>query len=271
MSFKRIIPCLDTTLDGNGHPTVVKGVEFEGLRYAGDPVTLARRYDRQGADEICFLDITASANNRAAMIDVAKRIAETVSVPVCMGGGVRSLDDFRRAFDAGASKVSVNTAAVRDPRLIREAAGAFTGRVVAAIDCKRRFGNPKGRPTITVDDGREAWYEVVTYGGRQATGHDAIEWARKVEELGASEILLTSKDRDGTKDGYDLPITKAIAESVRIPVTASGGVGNPGHMYEAFRDAKADACLAASIFHYEDYTIRDVKRFLKARNIPVRL
>jgi len=249
---------------------VVKGVEFERLRYAGDPVRLAEQYDKQGADEVCFLDITASSSNRATMIDVVKRIAEVVSVPLCVGGGIRSLEDFRKAFEAGADKVSVNTAAARSPQLIRDASEAFGPNVIVAIDCKRRFESRVDRTIITVENGAKAWYDIVTYGGRQSTGFDAVEWARRVQSLGASEILLTSKDRDGTRSGYDLPITKAIAEAVSIPVIASGGVGNPQHMYEAFREAKADACLAASIFHYGEYTVGDTKRFLKEKGIAVR-
>ncbi|MEM2906196.1 MAG: imidazole glycerol phosphate synthase subunit HisF [Candidatus Bathyarchaeia archaeon] len=271
MSFRRIIPCLDTTLDEAGRPTVVKGVEFEGLRYAGDPVKLARRYDDQGADEVCFLDITASVANRATTIDVVRRIAEVVSVPLCVGGGIRTLEDFGKAFEAGADKVSVNTAAVKNPQLIKEAAETYGRRVVAAIDCKRRFETRADRVMVTVETGAKAWYEVVIYGGRQAIGLDAVEWARRVQSLGASEILLTSKDRDGTRNGYDLPITRAIAEAVGIPVIASGGVGNPQHMYEAFHEAKADACLAASIFHYGECTVGDVKRFLKEKGVSVRL
>jgi len=250
---------------------VVKGVEFEGLRYAGDPVELARKYDDHGADEICFLDITASSSNRATMVDVVRRIAEVVSVPLSIGGGIRSLEDFRKTFEAGADKVSVNTAAVRDPQLIAKAAGAYGRNVIVAIDCKRRLKARADRTVLKTEDGAKAWYEVVIYGGRQATGLDAVEWAGRVQSLGASEILLTSKDRDGTRNGYDLSITRAIAEAVSIPVIASGGVGNPEHMYEAFHEAKADACLAASIFHYGEYTIQDVKRYLRGKGIPVRL
>ena len=271
MVVKRIIPCLDTTLDEQGKAIVVKGVRFEGLRYAGDPVKLAEKYDDEGADEIAFLDISASYEKRPIIIDTVRKVAELVSIPLCVGGGIGDLEDFRRVLDAGAQKVSTNTAAVKNPQLIGDATEAFGRIVVAAIDCRRTFSHLRDKTTIELDDGKKAWYDVVIYGGREATGQDAVEWAKRVDELGASEILLTSKDRDGTKDGYDLPITRAISEAVNIPVIASGGVGNVEHMYQAFTLGKADACLAASIFHFNEYTIGEVKQYLSKKGIPMRM
>lgn len=275
--LKRIIPCLDTTLDEDGRAVVVKGVEFENLRYAGDPVALAKRYDAQGADELVFLDISASYERRDTMTPVVEQIAQEISIPLCVGGGIKSMTDFERVFDAGADKVGINTAGVKNPELIKEAAERFgPGRIVVAIDCKRRvepLAPAKGSPDrtlIRLEDGQLAWYEVVIYGGRQPTGIDAINWAKRVQALGAAEILLTSKDRDGTTLGYDIPITRALAEAVDIPVIASGGAGKVEHMYEAFVNG-ADACLAASIFHYGTYTVGDVKSYLSKRGIPVRL
>ena len=270
---KRIIPCLDTTFDEQGKAVVVKGVEFEQLKYAGDPVELAKRYDEQGADELVFLDISASLERRETMISVVAEIAEQVSVPLCVGGGIKSVADFERVFGAGAEKVGVNTAAVRNPGLVKEAAESFGGeRVVVAIDCKRKFegAEEEGKTQVRLEDGTSAWYEVVIYGGRENTGIDAVKWAEEVQALGAAEILLTSKDRDGTTDGYDIPITRAISEAVEIPVIASGGVGTVEHIYEGFV-CGADACLAASIFHYEKYTVGEIKRYLRERGISVRL
>jgi len=254
-----------------GKATVVKGVRFEELKYAGDPVNLAKRYDDQGADEIAFLDITASHEKRPIIIDIVKKVAEQISVPLCVGGGIRDLEDFRKVLEAGASKVSVNTAAVKNPQVIKDATQTFSRIVVVAIDCKRNFSSPQGKTTIELENGEKAWYDVIIYGGREATGQDAVLWAKRVEELGASEILLTSKDRDGTKDGYDLPITRAISEAVNIPVIASGGVGNIEHMYEAFTLGKTDACLAASIFHFNEYTIGEVKKYLSEKGVPMRM
>ena len=270
--FKRIIPCLDTILDGNGKAKVVKGVRFGDLRYAGDPVELAAKYDQQGADEIVFLDITATPENRKTIIQVVEKVAKQVSVPLCVGGGIRSLEDFKAAFNAGAAKVSVNTAVVKRPKLIAEVVEAFgSQRTVVAIDCKRRFSDLEGRNVIEVESDREAWYEVMVSGGRQPTGLDTLDWAERVCELGAGEILLTSKDRDGTLEGYDIPITRAVAEAVGIPVIASGGVGSVEHMYEAFTVGKADACLAASVFHFNQYTIGQVKSYLMEKGIPLKI
>ena len=265
---KRIIPCLDTTFDEQGKAVVVKGIEFEKLRYAGDPVELAKRYDAQGADELVFLDISASVERRDTMVTVVKKIAEQVSIPLCVGGGIKSIEDFEKVFDAGADKIGANTAAVKNPELIKEAAERFGNRIVVAIDCKRKFDDMEGKTLVQLEDGKSAWYDVVIYGGREYTGIDAIKWAKQVQALGAAEILLTSKDRDGTTDGYDIPITKAIAEAVDIPVIASGGVGTLEHIYEGFVNG-ADACLAASIFHYGTYTVGEIKDYLREKGISI--
>jgi cyclase len=246
---KRIIPCLDVK-DGR----VVKGVNFVGLRDAGDPVEVAARYDEEGADELTFLDITASHEKRPILLDVVRRTAETVFMPLTVGGGVRELADIRALLNAGADKVSINTAAVARPEFVREAAERFgTQCIVVAIDAKR------------VGD---RW-EIFTHGGRNPTGLEAVEWARRMEHYGAGEILLTSMDRDGTKLGYDLALTGAISRAVRLPVIASGGVGALSHLFDGFA-AGADAALAASIFHYREFTIRDAKRYLSARGVVVR-
>ncbi len=248
----RVIPCLDVK-DGR----VVKGVNFTNLVDAGDPVEQARVYDQAGADELTFLDITASSDERDIIIDVVRRTAERVFMPLTVGGGVRTVDDIRRLLNAGADKVSINTAAVHRPEFVREAAERFGSQcTVVAIDARRRQGG--------------GW-EVYTHGGRNATGIDAVEWAQRMEEYGAGEILLTSMDCDGTKDGYDLPLTRAIVDAVAIPVIASGGVGNLEHLYEGFTVAGASACLAASIFHYREYTIGEAKEYLRDRGVAVRL
>ncbi len=253
MLAKRIIPCLDVK-DGR----VVKGVNFLDLRDAGDPVEVSAIYDNEGADEITFLDITASHERRGTMIEVVKRTAERVFMPLTVGGGIRTIEDIRALLSAGADKVSINTAAVENPEFVRIAANKFGSQcIVVAIDAKRKNGNNE--------------WEVFTYGGRKPTGIDACQWAKQVEELGAGEILLTSMDCDGTKSGYDTKLTRIISESVNIPVIASGGAGNLQHLYEAFYEGKADAVLAASIFHYREYSIRQAKTFLRDRGIPVRL
>ncbi len=271
MLTRRIIPCLDVTLDTTGG-CVVKGVEFVDLRRAGDPVELAKRYNKEGADELVFLDITASHEGRATMIDVIERTADQVFIPLTVGGGISTLEDIKSILRAGADKVSINTAAVKNPNLIEKAAHTFGSQcIVTAIDCKRNTHPEKGKTIIELEDGTPAWYEVVIYGGRKPTGLDAIQWAKKAEKLGSGEILLTSMDRDGTYDGYDIPITRAISETIDIPVIASGGAGNPEHLKEAFTLGKADAALAASIFHFQEYTIKDVKKHLQKQGIPVRL
>lgn len=252
MLAKRIIPCLDVN-----QGRVVKGVNFVNLRDAGDPVELAAAYDRAGADEVVFLDITASSEGRDIVLDMVRRTAEKVFIPFAVGGGIRTVDDIRAILSAGADKISINTAGVNNPELIAEGAEKFgTQCIVVAIDAKR------------VDAGK---WEVYIHGGRTPTGIDALEWARRVESLGAGEILLTSMDRDGTKDGYDLPLTRAVAEAVRIPVIASGGVGTLEHIAAGLTEGGADAALAASIFHFGEYSVREVKEYLTARGVPVRL
>ena len=251
MLTKRIIPCLDVD-----RGRVVKGVSFVNLRDAGDPVELAAFYDQEGADELVFLDITASSDARETMVDVVERTGERVFIPFTVGGGIRSVDDMRRMLRAGADKVSVNSAAVADPQLITDSADEFgTQCVVLAIDAKRR---PEG-----------GW-EVYTHGGRTPTGRDALQWAIEGVELGAGEILLTSMDADGRQEGYDLELTAAVSTAVPVPVIASGGVGGPEHLYQGIVDGQADAVLAASIFHYGDWRIRDVKAYLAERGIPIR-
>ncbi len=252
MLAKRIIPCLDVNKG-----RVVKGVNFVNLVDAGDPVEAAKAYDEAGADELVFLDITASAEDRDIILDVVKETAETVFMPLTVGGGIRTLEDIRRLLESGADKVSINTAAVKEPILVEEAAKRFgSSTIVVAIDAKQV---------------RENKWEVYIHGGRTATGIDAIQWAKAVEDLGAGEILLTSMDKDGTKSGYDIPLTKAISDAVSIPVIASGGAGSKQHFYEAFSEGKADAALAASLFHFKELTIQEVKEYLKEKNIPVRI
>jgi cyclase len=271
MLTKRIIPCLDVTLDCEGG-TVVKGVEFVDLKRAGDPVELAKRYNEQGADELVFLDITASHERRATMIDVIERTADEVFIPLTVGGGINSVDTIRQILRAGADKVSINTAAIKNPQLIKESSNIFGSQcIVTAIDCKRNTHIQDGKNIVSLEDGSKAWYEVVIYGGRKPTGIDAVWWAQEVERLGSGEILLTSMDRDGTCDGFDLPITRTISETIDIPIIASGGAGNIEHMYDAFTKGKADAALAASIFHFSVYTVGDVKKYLQEKGVPMRI
>jgi len=252
MLAKRIIPCLDVNAG-----RVVKGVNFVELRDAGDPVEVARRYDEQGADEITFLDITASSDARDIILHVVEHVAEQVFIPLTVGGGVRSVADVRRLLNAGADKVSINTAAVTNPDIVAEASGKVGSQcIVVAIDAKQT--------------GPGKW-EVFTHGGRNNTGLDAIEWARQVESLGAGEILLTSMDRDGTKNGFDLGLTRAISDAIRIPVIASGGVGTLEHLADGVTEGRADAVLAASIFHFGQHTVEEAKRFMRDRGIEVRL
>ena len=251
MLAKRIIPCLDVNAG-----RVVKGVNFLGLRDAGDPIKIARVYDREGADELCFLDITASHENREIILDVVARTADEVFMPLTVGGGINSLDDIRKLLRSGADKVSINTGAVLRSEFVREAAETFGSQcIVVAIDAKRAA---------------RGW-EVFTHGGRRPTGIDACAWAEKMESYGAGEILLTSMDRDGTKEGYDLELTRTISDRLRIPVIASGGVGSLEHIYEGLTIGKASAALAASIFHYREYTIMECKNYLSERGVPVRM
>lgn len=274
MLTKRIIPCLDVTLDKEGG-CVVKGIEFINLKEAGDPVELAKRYNEEGADELVFLDITASHERRATMIEVIERTADEVFIPLTVGGGIGSISAIRNILRAGADKVSINTAAVKNPDFVKESSEIFGSQcIVTAIDCRRNFDikDNKDKSIIELlEDGGKAWYEVVIYGGRTPTGIDAVQWAQKVERLGSGEILLTSMDRDGTKDGYDLPITRTLSETLDIPIIASGGAGNIEHLYEAFNEGKADAALAASIFHFGEYTIGEAKEYLRKKGVAVRV
>ena len=253
---KRIIPCLDVD---NGR--VVKGVKFVDIRDAGDPVEVARRYDREGADEITFLDITATSDNRDTIVHVVEQVASEVFIPLTVGGGIRELDDIRRMLNAGADKVGINSAAVFRPEFVREAAEKFGSQcIVVAIDAKK----------VSVDNEPKRW-EIFTHGGRKSTGIDAIEWAIKMVEYGAGEILLTSMDRDGTREGFDLALTRAISEAVSVPVIASGGVGDLDHLAEGVLEGKADAVLAASIFHFAEYSVEEAKLHMQSRGIEVRL
>lgn len=252
MLAKRIIPCLDIK-DGR----VVKGVNFVNIKDAGDPVEAAIEYEKQGADEIAFLDITATHENRNIMINIIEKAAENVFMPITVGGGIRSVNDIRNLFAAGADKVSINSEAVKNPDFIKEAANKFGSQaIIAAIDAKMN------------EDG---FWEVVIAGGRKKTGLNAVEWAKTMEEFGAGEILLTSMDKDGMKTGYDIELTKAVSENVTIPVIASGGVGSMEHFFDGFKYGKADAALAASVFHFQEMTISEVKHYLKEKGIPVRL
>jgi len=248
---KRVIPCLDVNAG-----RVVKGVNFVGLRDAGDPVEIAARYDGEGADEVCFLDITASSDERDLLLHVIEAVAERVFIPLTVGGGVRQVADVRRLLNAGADKVSINTAAVQNPALVREASDIVGCQcIVVAIDAKQNGAS----------------WEVYTHGGRRATGIDAIDWARRMAQAGAGEILLTSMDRDGTRDGFDIPLTRAVAEAVTVPVIASGGVGSMQHLAEGVLAGGADAVLAASVFHFGDFTVRQAKEHMRSSGIEVRL
>lgn len=256
MLKNRIIPCLDVK-DGR----VVKGVNFVGLRDAGDPVEIARRYDTEGADELTFLDITASSDVRRTIFDVVEKTASEVFMPLTVGGGVRTVSDVRDLLNAGADKVSINTAAVFNPDFVREASDRFGAQcIVVAIDAKR-----SQNPAIT------SGFEIFTHGGRKETGIDALLWAKKMVANGCGEILLTSMDRDGTRAGYDIPLTRLIADAVNVPVIASGGVGELEHLYQGFHEAHASAVLAASIFHFQEHTIREAKEYLQKRGVAVRL
>jgi len=248
---KRVIPCLDVTAG-----RVVKGVNFVGLRDAGDPVEIAARYDQQGADELCFLDITASSDERDILLHVIEAVAERVFIPLTVGGGVRKVEDVRRLLNAGADKVSINTAAVQNPDLVRAASGIVGNQcIVVAIDAKKNGSS----------------WQVFTHGGRKATGLDAVDWARRMAAAGAGEILLTSMDRDGTRDGFDLGLTRAVSAAVGVPVIASGGAGNLEHLAAGVIEGQADAVLAASIFHFGEFTVRQAKEHMRARGIEVRL
>ena len=263
---KRIIPCLDVK---NGR--VVKGLHFESIKDAGDPVELAEKYSNEGADELVFLDITASDEQRKTIKDLVRKVASVIDIPFTVGGGVKSLEDARNILLNGADKVGINTGAIKNPKIITELMKVF-GRqcVVVAIDAKRNYSF-KEDTTIFSENDKEFWFEVFIYGGKKGTGIDAILWAKKVDKLGAGEILLTSIDSDGTKDGYDILLTKSVVDSITIPVIASGGCGKPDDMVDVFRESNVDAALAASIFHYETHGVKGVKSYLKEKGIHVRL
>jgi cyclase len=260
MLATRIIPCLDVD-----RGRVVKGVNFVGLRDAGNPVEIARRYDEQGADELTFLDITASSEERDLILHVVEEVAAQVFIPLTVGGGVRKVEDVRRLLNAGADKVSINTAAVQNPQLVADATGRYGSQcIVVAIDAKKvDSGESDNRSAVR--------WEVFTHGGRRPTGLDAVEWARTMQKLGAGEILLTSMDRDGTREGFDLALTRAVAEAVDVPVIASGGVGKLDHLAAGVLEGRADAVLAASIFHFGEFTVREAKQYMAERGIEVRL
>jgi cyclase len=265
MLTKRIIPCLDVK-DGR----VVKGVHFVNLRDAGDPVELSRMYNEQGADELVFLDISASPRGHKTTLETVSRTAQEVFIPLTVGGGIRSTEDMRKVLKAGADKVGINTAAVKNPELITEGAKKFgTQCIVSAIDAKRIYEERKDRFMANTKKGR-CWFEIYIYGGRTPTGIDAVEWAREVEERGAGEILLTSMDADGTKDGFDREMTQAFCKETNIPIIASGGAGTKEHFSEVFKETDCDAALAASVFHYKEYTVQDIKKHLKDNDVAVR-
>ena len=267
MLAKRVIPCLDVTAG-----RVVKGVNFVALRDAGDPVEIAKRYDEQGADELTFLDITASSDDRDLILHVVEGVAAQVFIPLTVGGGVRKVEDVRRLLNAGADKVSINTAAVQNPDLVAESSSKYGSQcIVVAIDVKRRRPVSLERSPAQGLTKQGSEWEVFTHGGRRPTGIDALSWARKMQDLGAGEILLTSMDRDGTREGFDLALTRTISDAVDIPVIASGGVGNLDHLAEGVLTGRADAVLAASIFHFGEFSVRQAKEFMASRGIEVRL
>lgn len=270
MLTKRIIPCLDCDFGVFGG-RVVKGIKFKKIKYIGLPWELAERYYKEGADEIVFLDITASHERRATMIEVIKRTCQKVFIPITIGGGIKNVDDAKKLFKAGADKVSINTSAIQRPKLIKEMSKVFGSQaVVVAIDAKRRYEKRKDKITVRTKEG-DCWFECSIFGGRKFTGLDAIFWAKKAAQLGAGEILLTSMDKDGTKSGFDLELTRRISEEGSIPVIASGGAGRKEHFFEVFKKGKADAALAASLFHFEELSIRKLKKYLQDKGIIVRL
>ncbi|MFB3765356.1 MAG: imidazole glycerol phosphate synthase subunit HisF [Methanotrichaceae archaeon] len=269
--YAKIVPCLDVkTVDGI--PSVVKGVNFVDLKRQGNPVEFAKRYQDQGADELVFLDITASHEGRKTMVEVAREVADVTDIPFTVGGGIATINGINELLDAGADKVGINTAAVKNPDFVKEASKAFgSERITVAVDARRNTEIMPGVNVYNLEDGTNAWFELVIYGGRKPVGIDAIDWCRKMESMGAGEILPTSMDRDGTNIGYDLPLTKAVCDAVTIPVTASGGASNPEHILDAFKIANADAALAAGMFHRREYTVGQVKEYLKSKGIKVNL
>jgi len=270
MLTKRIIPCIDVDLDDEGNPAVYTGTHFEDLQYTGDPVEMARRYNEAGADEFVFLDITASSSGRETMLEVVEAVADEVFIPLTVGGGIRTREDIKETLRAGADKVSINTAALDRPELITEGAEAFGNQcMVISVDARRRY-DEGGEHYVQVD-GESCWFECTVKGGREGTGVDVVSWAAEAEERGAGELFVNSIDADGTKDGYDLPLTEAVCDAVETPVIASSGMGGPEDAYDVFTEAGADAALAASIFHFGEYSIREVKEYLADRDVPVRL
>lgn len=267
---KRIIPCIDVDLTSDGEAAVYTGVHFEDLKYTGDPVEMARAYNAAGADEFVFLDITASSDGRETMLDVVARVADEVFIPLTVGGGIRTTDDIKETLRAGADKVSINTAAINRPELITAGARAFGSQcIVISVDAKRRF-DEQGEYYEQVA-GESCWFECTVKGGREGTGIDVVQWAIEAEDRGAGELFVNSIDTDGTKDGYDIPLTRAVCDAVSTPVIASSGCGSPAHMYDVFIEAGADAALAASIFHFDEYGIGECKAYLHDRGIPIRL
>jgi imidazole glycerol-phosphate synthase subunit HisF len=267
---KRIIPCIDVDLDEGGDPAVYTGVNFENLEHTGDPVEMAKAYNEAGADEFVFLDITASADGRETMLETVSRVADEVFIPLTVGGGIRTREDIKETLRAGGDKVSINTAALDRPELITEGATAFGNQcIVISVDARRRY-DEDGEFYADVD-GESCWFECTIKGGREGTGMDVIEWAGEAESRGAGELFVNSIDADGTKDGYDIPLTRAVCEHVGTPVIASSGCGGPADMEAAFVEGSADAALAASIFHFGEYSIREVKTYLADRDVPVRL
>jgi len=267
---KRVIPCIDVDLDDDGNPAVYTGVNFEDLEYTGDPVEMAKRYNEAGADEFVFLDITASAEGRETMLDTVSAVADEVFIPLTVGGGIRTKADVKETLRAGADKVSINSGAIARPELIDEGARAFGSQcIVISVDARRRF-DEDGEHYVQVD-GESCWFECTVKGGREGTGLDVVEWAHEAESRGAGELFVNSIDADGTKDGYDIPLTKAVCDDVSTPVIASSGCGSPDDMYEVFADAGADAALAASIFHFDEYSVAECKARLDERGVPMRL
>jgi cyclase len=267
---KRIIPCIDVDVDEDGNAAVYTGVNFEDLEYTGDPVEMAKRYNESGADEFVFLDITASAEGRETMLDTVRAVADEIFIPLTVGGGIRTREDIKETLRAGADKVSINTGALERPELIEEGAAAFGSQcIVISVDARRRYDD-EGDHYVDVD-GESCWFECTVKGGREGTGVDVITWAREAERRGAGELFINSIDADGTKEGYDIPLMRAVCDEVSTPVIASSGCGSPEHAYEVFTDADADAALAASIFHFGEYTIQETKEYLAERGVPVRL
>jgi cyclase len=266
---KRVIPCVDVDVDEEGNEAVYTGVNFEDLAYTGDPVEMAKRYNEAGADEFVFLDITASAEGRETMLEAVRRVADEVFIPLTVGGGIRTVEDIKETLRAGADKVSINTAAIERPELITEGANAFGNQcILLSVDARRRY-DEAGEHYVQAD-GESVWFEATVQGGREGTGVDVLEWVREAEERGAGEMFVNSIDRDGTREGYDIPLVRAVSEAVSTPVIASSGCGSPQHMLEAF-EAGADAALAASIFHFEEYSVRETKEYLADHGVPVRL